>query len=76
MILGAFKTAFPDNTVLNSEIKVRIWPEKKVKNTLFLWIAAFPVPKWIRNTLRIQWDGSRGLKYARNARFGRKSFKN
>ena len=24
-----FKTAFPEHTVLNSKIKVRIWPEKK-----------------------------------------------
>ena len=38
-------------------------------------IDKFPVPKLIRNASRIQWDGSQGLKYARNAGFERRSSK-
>ena len=29
LFFSEFKTAFPEHTVLNSKINVRIWPEKK-----------------------------------------------
>ena len=70
-----FQTAFVGNKVLNSKIKVNSGLNK-ITITLFLRILAFSVPKLMRNTLRIQWEGSQGLKYARNAIFCRKSFKN